>query len=49
MEEIMRAISDNRFWIMPGLLMIEIPVAVWMVWNLFNHETHEKHEKLKGS
>lgn len=49
MEAIMKVISDNRFWIMPVLLAIEIPVAVWMVVRLFkdeefNHETHERHE-----
>ncbi len=45
-------ISDNRFWIMPVLLMIEVPVAVWMGWKMFkdgveeySRETREKHEQ----
>ena len=52
-ENIMRVISDNRVWIMPVLLLIEIPVAVWMVVRFFkdgveefNRERHEKHEML---
>jgi hypothetical protein len=50
----MRMISDNSFWIMPVLLMIEIPMAVWMVARMFkdgmeefNREKCERHEMLK--
>jgi hypothetical protein len=54
MEEIMLVISDNRFWIMPVLLLIEIPVAVWMVARMFkdgmeefNRERREQREMLE--
>lgn len=51
MEEIMRVISNNRVWIMSLMLMIEIPVAVWMVVRLFKdgiRELKDQSSKLKG-
>jgi heme/copper-type cytochrome/quinol oxidase subunit 2 len=51
-ENIMRVISDNRFWIMSILLAVEIPVAVWMIWKMFkngieefNRERRERRER----
>ena len=35
-EAVMQVISDNRAWILPLLLAVEIPVMFWMVARLLS-------------